>query len=296
MASIDPPPPYPADALAADEPPAGSPWDDPLERAPLAFVDLEMTGLDRERDRVVQICVERVVGEQTVARLCSFVRPPELGGSDVHGIGAAELESAPSFAELSPGLGALLDGAVLVAHAAAHDVAFLRQELGRTGRAWDCPFLLDTLALARRALAVPRYGLGHLAAALGIEQRRPHRADDDVRVLRGLWSRLVEALGASTARQLWRLQGPSRASVERVLGTVRRALELGRPVVVRYRRSDRPVERLELCVTALRTDLDPPMVLGYLLPSRGRRELRGDRILAVELAEGQSLVAPWSSR
>ena len=29
-------------------------------------------------------------------------------------------------------------------------------------------------------------------------------------------------------------------------------------------------------------DLDPPRVLGYLLPSRSRRELRADRILAIE--------------
>ncbi len=32
----------------------------------------------------------------------------------------------------------------------------------------------------------------------------------------------------------------------------------------------------------VRTDLDPPRVLGYLLPSRSRRELRADRILAIE--------------
>ena len=35
-------------------------------------------------------------------------------------------------------------------------------------------------------------------------------------------------------------------------------------------------------VTAVRTDLDPPQVLGYLLPSRSRRELRADRILALD--------------
>jgi DNA polymerase-3 subunit epsilon len=35
-------------------------------------------------------------------------------------------------------------------------------------------------------------------------------------------------------------------------------------------------------ITDVRTDLDPPRVLGYLLPSRSRRELRADRILAIE--------------
>jgi DNA polymerase-3 subunit epsilon len=267
------------------EPPAGAPWDDPLAAAVLAFVDLEMTGLDPERDHVVQICVERVVGERTLGRRCSFVLPRELGGTAIHGIEAAELEGAPSFAELAPGLLALLEGAVLVAHAAAQDVAFLRCELGRIGVSWPCPFFLDTLALARRAFVQPRYGLGPLSAALGIEQGRAHRADHDVRALRGLWPLLLGALGAATPRQLWAMQSKSRAALEQVLGVARQALELGRPVVVRYRRSGRPVERLELCVTAVRTNLDPPMVLGYLLHTRGRRELRADRILAAELVE-----------
>ena len=43
-------------------PPAGPPWDLPIAEAPLAFVDLEMTGLDAVHDRVVEVCVERVVG------------------------------------------------------------------------------------------------------------------------------------------------------------------------------------------------------------------------------------------
>ncbi|MBV9948547.1 MAG: hypothetical protein JOZ69_16980, partial [Myxococcales bacterium] len=45
-----------------DPPPPGPPWDLPVTEAPLAFVDLEMTGLDVARDRVVEICAERVVG------------------------------------------------------------------------------------------------------------------------------------------------------------------------------------------------------------------------------------------
>ena len=36
-------------------PPAGEPWDLPLAEAPLAFVDLEMTGLDASKDRVVEV-------------------------------------------------------------------------------------------------------------------------------------------------------------------------------------------------------------------------------------------------
>ena len=53
-------------------------------------------------------------------------------------------------------------------------------------------------------------------------------------------------------------------------------------VKIRYRPSHRGPEDLTMVITGVRTDLDPPRVLGYLLPSRSRRELRADRILAVE--------------
>ena len=43
------------------------------------------------------------------------------------------------------------------------------------------------------------------------------------------------------------------------------------------------VERkdMEAVLTDVRTDLDPPRVLGYSLPGRGRFDLRSDRILAI---------------
>ena len=38
-----------------------------MAEAPLAFLDLEMTGLDPESDRVVEVCIDRVVGGNRVA-------------------------------------------------------------------------------------------------------------------------------------------------------------------------------------------------------------------------------------
>ena len=39
-----------------------------------------------------------------------------------------------------------------------------------------------------------------------------------------------------------------------------------------------------MVIVEVRSDLDPPRVMGYQLPSRSRRELRADRILRVEPA------------
>jgi DNA polymerase-3 subunit epsilon len=63
-------------------PPPGSPWDLSVGEAPLAFVDLEMTGLDVANDRVVEVCIERVVGGAVVRSLASLVDPGErVGGA-----------------------------------------------------------------------------------------------------------------------------------------------------------------------------------------------------------------------
>ena len=88
-------------------PAAGPPWDLPLGEAPLAFVDLEMTGLDPVKDRVVEICVERVRGGAVEQRLHTLVRPETMapadavGNTHVHGIAAAALRDAPTFADIA---------------------------------------------------------------------------------------------------------------------------------------------------------------------------------------------------
>ena len=60
------------------------------------------------------------------------------------------------------------------------------------------------------------------------------------------------------------------------------AVEHAVPVLLTYRAARRPPEPLTMMITEVRSDLDPPRVLGYQLPGRGRRELRADRILRVE--------------
>ena len=48
-----------------------------------------------------------------------------------------------------------------------------------------------------------------------------------------------------------------------------------------YRPSHKAPRSFDAIVSQVRTDLDPPRVLGYSLPGRGRFDLRADRILAI---------------
>jgi DNA polymerase-3 subunit epsilon len=268
-------------------PPEGPPWDTPLADAPLAFVDLEMTGLDAKRDRVVELCIERVRGDRVEGRLHTLIRPEggEIGNVHVHGIDAAALAGAPTFTDVSEHVAALLEGAVFVAHGASWDVAFVEAEMRRAGKDLTVPFYLDTLNLARRVFGLPKHSLDALRTHFGIDAARAHRADADVEALREVFARCARALEPVTPRDLWQVRIAERRAREHVLAQCKEALDSGQEITLVYRPRARPAEPLRMVLTAIELGLDPPRVIGYQLPGRGRRELRADRILRVEPEE-----------
>lgn len=285
-------------------PPAGAPWDGPLGDAPLAFVDLEMTGLG-PADRVIEICVVHERGGVATTALDTLVRPDDarFGNAHIHGISAEELASAPTFGDLADAIEQALSGAVYVGHGVRYDLQFLTAEMARLGRSFEIAFPIDTLTLSRRAFAFPSHSLDALAQEFHIERGRAHRASDDVGVLRSVFWKAVGALAPATVRDLFETRIGDREARPAVLESARNAVETGKIVVVRYRPSGRAAESLRMILTAVTipeprpeaaivpdeaTRLDPPMVFGYLLPSRGRRDLRADRILSIEVVDDPS--------
>ena len=136
----------------------------PISEAPLAFVDLEMTGLDVAHDRIVEVCVERWVGSECVASLSTLVDPGERigGAAHVHGIGALEVAGAPRFAGVAKEVLGTLRGAILVAHAAAWDVGFLAAECARAGFALEVQ--MDLGGYPARAHSAAEEPTSHAAA------------------------------------------------------------------------------------------------------------------------------------
>ncbi len=265
-------------------PAAGPPWDLPVAEAPLAFLDLEMTGLDPENDRVVEVCIDRVVGGRRVELVHSLVRPDvRIGGaSHVHGLDAAALEGAPSFAEIAGDVLRALDGAALVAHAAEWDASFLIAEMKRAGRSLVLTHWIDTLVLARRSFAFGSYSLDALCQSLAIDRGRAHRADSDVAAMRHVFDRCTALLAPASVRDLWEVRVAQRRARASIVTACEAAVEHGLPVQLVYRPARRAPETLLMVLTEVRSDLDLPRAVGYELPSRSRRELRSDRILRVD--------------
>jgi len=163
-----------------------SPDDVPWRDSRLCVVDIETTGLDLARDEVVSIGVAEVAGGRvTSSRFYQVVRPERPiseASMRVHALTATELADAPSFGEVLPRLRAFIGEAVIVAHAAWIERAFLDRALRPYGeRVPDR--LVDTAALARHlGLAAPgptEPSLELLCQQLGLPAYLPHHALGD---------------------------------------------------------------------------------------------------------------------
>jgi DNA polymerase-3 subunit epsilon len=97
-----------------------------------------------------------------------------------------------------------------------------------------------------------------------------------------LFDRCVLVLAPKSCRDLWEVRVGERRARQAIVDACEAAAKHGAPVVVTYRAAKRAPEPLSMVLLEVRSDLDPPSVVGYQLPGRGRRQLRADRILRVE--------------
>lgn len=80
---------------------------------PLAFIDLETTGVNLAADRIIEIAIVKVLpdGKRTVKRkLINPQIPIPKQASDVHGITNEMVKDAPNFKEVAQELKQMLDG------------------------------------------------------------------------------------------------------------------------------------------------------------------------------------------
>lgn len=168
-----------------------------LADVPVAVVDLEMTGLSVEHDRIVEIGLVRMVGGVVTDELDVLVNPGIPMTSEarrVTGIEDAHLAQAPTFAEVLPQLRPLLDGAILVGHRVELDHAFLNAAFAALGEPLIAPPVFDTLVMARNALALRSHNLHSLCEALGVTRDVAHRALPDARATAGVFQALVNVI------------------------------------------------------------------------------------------------------
>ena len=155
-----------------------------LEDATYVVVDLETTGLRPGSSQICEIGAVRVRGLELAEEFQTLVdpgMPMAAAASALTGLRDVQLRAAPPPALAVRRFLEFAGDAVLVAHNARFDLAFLDRETERlTGSRIAAP-VVDTVPLARRLLAgrVPRASLAQLSYFLGTSAQPCHRALPD---------------------------------------------------------------------------------------------------------------------
>lgn len=147
-------------------------------------LDTETTGLHPPIDRMIEIGILEVKGNQVVNTFGSFINPEFPVPADataINGITDADLVDAPSYAEIAPTVAGMVLGKVIIAHNASFDLKFVCAMLEEAGFEGEIKYI-DTLGYARKCLPdLPNHKLQTLAAHFSIDTGNAHRAVDDAR-------------------------------------------------------------------------------------------------------------------
>ena len=146
--------------------------------APLAFVDIETTGSNAQRDRITEIAII-TWDHQTIKRWERLIDPgvgiPEFI-QRLTGIGPDLLEGAPAFEDLAQELWQELEGKIFIAHNANFDYGFIKAAFKRLDMEFKAP-VLCTVKLSRQLFTLQaRHNLDSLIAAHGLTIHQRHRA------------------------------------------------------------------------------------------------------------------------
>lgn len=157
-------------------------------------IDLETTGLDPKRDRIIEIGAVKVEREKVTGEWETFVNPErklEERIVELTGIRDEQLAGARKIAEILPELFAFLGDFTLLGHSVLFDFAFLKKAAVNERLAFERKGI-DTLKIARKYLKdLESRSLESLCRYYNIPHKA-HRALEDARATVLLYQKLSE--------------------------------------------------------------------------------------------------------
>jgi DNA polymerase III epsilon subunit len=170
-----------------------------IETFDLCFLDLETTGLDViTGDTICEIGIIKVRERKVVDKFTSLVNPKQSIPREsylVHKISDSDLKDAPFFEAIIDDALAFMQNSVICVYNVEFDMGFLNYELKKMNRAPIEIPALDILALARKALKLPRYNLGAIATHFNVPGvDNLHRALADAHITYEVFFKLLDTL------------------------------------------------------------------------------------------------------
>jgi len=145
-------------------------------------LDVETTGLDVEKDEIINIALVRFENGNVTDSIDFMVKPQKEISTFVKyltGISQNELDSAKPFKEIAPQILEFINGEPIVAHNAAFDSRLFTLALSRNGFKNQEFVFWDSLAIAQAAWTYESHKLVNLIKQLNIEVSASHRALPD---------------------------------------------------------------------------------------------------------------------
>lgn len=189
-------------------------------------LDLEATGMDPERDEIIEVAAIKFRDDRVIDRWESLVRPRgsiPFSISSLTGISAKDVRRAPVFAAVVPRLRDFVRNHPIVGQSPEFDV----EMLAGAGLMLQNP-LYDTFQLATILIPdLPAYNLATIASRLGVSVPTQHRAMADVETTMSVFLGLYDILlshDANTVSRLASYAAVARSPLARLFNEVHREI------------------------------------------------------------------------
>ncbi len=147
-----------------------------------AVVDIETTGRRGGSNRITEVGIVRLQGENIIDRWETLVNPcrriPQRI-SELTGITDTMVESAPTFGDVAPVIREKCCDAIFVAHNVQFDYGFMVDEFRRLGERFHAPTFCTVRGMRRWYPGLRSYSLKNLCDHLDILLENHHRALND---------------------------------------------------------------------------------------------------------------------
>ena len=148
-------------------------------------VDIETTGLNKNKDRVIEIGAVKFIGGKMTDTFSTLVNPnmsipPRI--AQLTGITDETVKDSPQFCEIMGKFIEFIGRLAICGHNVDFDISFLNAEIKRNGGQEITNWNLDSLVLSRIILQLEEgYALSKVARHLDISLENAHRALDDAK-------------------------------------------------------------------------------------------------------------------
>ena len=155
-------------------------------------IDTETTGT-MKADRIIEIALVAFKGNEVIEEWSTLINPQrDVGKTNIHGITASMVSSAPIFADVVNDIFRIINHRVLVAHNFGFDARMLIQEFNRANTQGDIGKGFCTMTAARRLLPPEKSSLSDACTEFGIKIIGAHSALGDCNMTMELFNHLFE--------------------------------------------------------------------------------------------------------